>query len=88
MDLESKSVIVKTIILSAVADAPARCLMMDLTQFNGFYGCPCCYATGETFAISEKGNSHIYLYNKEEQYSENGHDRERTDEDTRASEYR
>ncbi|KAL5013170.1 hypothetical protein ScPMuIL_007440 [Solemya velum] len=73
---------VRTIIPSSVADAPARCLMMELAQFNGKFGCPCCYAPGETHAISETGNSHIHPFYIGEDQQETGYHGLRTHQET------
>ncbi|XP_069102496.1 uncharacterized protein [Argopecten irradians] len=82
VQVNNNAVNLRAIILSTVADAPARCMMLDFVQFNGNFGCPCCYTKGETFYISEKGNSHIYPYDLTEDHIANGHATIRTDEET------
>lgn len=72
----------RALVLSAVADAPARCLLIDMMQFNGSYGCPCCYSPGVTHQINDgtsSGRSHVYPCNTENDY---GHDELRTHEET------
>ena len=44
-------------------DAPARCLVQDMVQFNGFYGCPFCLSPGETVQTSARGHTHAYPFN-------------------------
>ena len=46
-----------------LADAPAKSLILNVKQYNGYYGCPYCLNKGE-FEI--KINSHFHqllLYN-------------------------
>ncbi len=52
----------RCIILSAVADAPAKCLLMNTVQFNGRYGCPVCYNEGQVAQVSERGHSRVYPF--------------------------
>lgn len=83
IEVKTTPIRVRTIILSAVADAPARCAMLDFVQFNGRYGCPCCYEPGETLFMSESSRSHIYPYNLDEEYCDSGHTKIRTHEETK-----
>ena len=45
-----------TTVLGVVCDAPARCMVQNLVQFNGKYGCSSCLSTGE------KGQVPVYPY--------------------------
>lgn len=67
---------VSTVVLSLVADAPAQCLMMNMMQSNGNFGCSCCLAAGESCIIGESGHSRIYMYNLEDN-SVNGYEQPR-----------
>ena len=66
--------------LTCVADAPARCIMLEMMQFNGKYGCPCCYAPGETLVFGPKQHSRIYPYDTE--HATFGHPKLWTHEET------
>lgn len=46
-----------------------------MTQFNGFYGCPYCYAPGKSVQTSERGHTLSYPFNME---NPNGHHEVRT----------
>lgn len=37
----------KVFTLLSICDSPARCLVQNVKQFNGEYGCNWCYAKGE-----------------------------------------
>ncbi len=67
VDNEMKTL--RVILMSIVADAPARCLLADMAQYNGQFGCPCCKAPGETFKTSDRGHSRIYPYNVDNRLS-------------------
>lgn len=58
-------------------DSPARCLFMEMTQFNGYFGCPFCLSPGESVKTSERGQIHAYPYNLD---SVTGHGELRTNE--------
>lgn len=66
---------IKGILLNGVFDSPARCLFHNMTQFNGFYGCPYCYAPGKSVQTSERGHTLSYPFNME---NPNGHHEVRT----------
>lgn len=63
------------ILLNAVFDSPARCLFQNMVQFNGFCGCPYCYAPGKSVQTSERGHTLTYPFNYE---NPNGHHELRT----------
>lgn len=63
------------ILLNAVFDSPARCLFQNMVQFNGFCGCPYCYAPGKSVQTSEGGHTLTYPFNYE---NPNGHHELRT----------
>lgn len=62
--LPNTTTTVKVVILSAVLDAPARCMFQGFTQFNGSNGCGVCLEEG-TVVKSGKGHARVYLFNKE-----------------------
>ena len=57
------TLLVRGILLSAVLDAPARCMFQEFIQFNGAMGCPCCLAPGETVRTLRGGHARTYPYN-------------------------
>lgn len=66
---------IRGILLNAVFDSPARCLFQNMVQFNGFCGCPYCYAPGKSVQTSERGHTLTYPFNYE---NPNGHHELRT----------
>lgn len=52
---------------------------MNMTQFNGFYGCPYCYVPGTSVKTSERGHTLSYPFNMESG-NVNGHCELRTNE--------
>ena len=50
-----------TPVLGVVCDALARCMVQNLVQFNGKYGCSSCLSTGENVLL-ERGQVHVYPY--------------------------
>ena len=55
----------RAILLCATFDSPAKCLFMEMKQFNGYQGCPCCLSPGESVQTSERGRTHAYPFDKE-----------------------
>ena len=53
------SKIVRCYLLSAVFDAPAKRLFLNMIQFNGNYGYLHCLEKRETYKTSEKGHTHF-----------------------------
>ena len=71
---------VRGILLSATADSPAKCLLQNFVQYNGFSGCPYCLETGVTVKTSAKDHTRAYPYNREN--AGKGYNMERTHADT------
>lgn len=46
----------------------ARYLFQNMIQFNGFCGCPYCYAPGESVQTSDRGHTLTYPLNCENPY--------------------
>jgi hypothetical protein len=67
-------------LMSVVCDAPARCLVQDFMQFNGYFGCPTCYSTGASVPTSDTGRTHAYPFDTE--HHTTGHGVLRTHEET------
>lgn len=49
---EGKDLTLRGILLCATMDAPAKCLMQNFVQYNGFSGCPYCLDQGTTVKTS------------------------------------
>jgi hypothetical protein len=49
-------------VLSVVCDSPARCLVQDFIQFNGYFGCPTCTIQGKPVPTSVRGSTHAYPF--------------------------
>uniref|UniRef100_A0ABM0N1J6 Uncharacterized protein LOC102800872 n=1 Tax=Saccoglossus kowalevskii TaxID=10224 RepID=A0ABM0N1J6_SACKO len=81
VSVKGKKVLVKGILLSSVFDSPARCIFMELNQFNGFFGCPFCLTKGATVKTGQKGHMLAYPFNTDN--SSTGHDQLRTLLETR-----
>lgn len=45
-------------------DTIARCVLQNMTQFNGEFGCSFCYNPGRHISLSEKGKARVYCGNK------------------------
>ena len=61
-------------------DAPAKSLMQNFVQFNGFSGCPYCLHRGTSVKTSARGHTHAYPFNRENPLK--GYGTERTREET------
>ena len=68
--------------LSGVFDAPARCMVQNMVQYNGFYGCPNCLTAGARVQTSAAGTTHAYPVDTANLNT--GHGVERTLEATQA----
>ena len=60
-----KDITVRGILLSATADAPAKGLMQNFVQYNGFSGCPYCLEQGKSVRTSARGHTHAYPFNRD-----------------------
>ena len=58
-----KEFVVKVVLLAGTCDLPAKCLVQNFRQFNGFFGCPKCLQPGSTFTIGPHRRTHVYSYN-------------------------
>ncbi|XP_044164670.1 uncharacterized protein LOC114974471 [Acropora millepora] len=77
---EGKDITLRGILLCGTADAPAKCLMQNFVQFNGFNGCPYCMEPGKTVKTSARGHTHAYPFNRGNPLK--GYETERTHENT------
>ena len=77
---EGKDITLRGILLCGTADAPAKCLLQNFVQFNGFNGCPYCMERGKSVKTSAKGHTHAYPFNRDNPLK--GYETERTHENT------
>ncbi|XP_041369952.1 uncharacterized protein LOC121383920 [Gigantopelta aegis] len=54
-----KTFVNKAVLLCGTCDLPAKCMMLNMTQFNGKYGCPRCMQPGE---VVQTGNGHTQIF--------------------------
>ena len=52
----------KVILLAGTCDLPAKCLVLNTTQFNGKFGCNKCLQPGRSHLTSARGHTHVYPY--------------------------
>lgn len=52
----------KVVLLLGTADLPAKCLVMNMVQFNGEYGCSKCLQPGSTVRTDKGGHVHVYPF--------------------------
>ena len=70
--MNGSSRIVRCILLCGSFDAPAKCLFQNMSQFNGYYGCPFCLHPGETVKTSERGHTMAYPFHVKGHQNEEG----------------
>ena len=58
----SKSFVARVILLAGTCDLPAKCLVQNFKQFNGFYGCGKCLQPGSTYTLGQSSRKHVYFY--------------------------
>ena len=54
----------KIIVLAGTSDLPAKSLILNIRQFNGFNGCPRCLQSGETLKLGPRSHTHIYHFSE------------------------
>lgn len=74
--------ILRSVILSAVFDAPARCAVQNFIQFNGYFGCGTCLIHGESTATL-KGRKTTFQFDYSEECNNRGFRTLRTAEQTK-----
>lgn len=52
----------KCVLLTCTCDLPARAMVYNSVQYNGYYGCWHCMQPGERFRFEGGGSSHIFPY--------------------------
>jgi len=61
-----EEITVRAILLCGTCDLPARCLVCNSVQFNGFYGCLRCRQAGKSLKTRKGGHVHVYPFNEED----------------------
>ena len=57
------SFVCHAMLLCGMCDLPAKAIVHNMTQFNGYYGCSHCKQSGEQLPTSATGKVHVYPYN-------------------------
>ena len=52
----------KVILLAGTCDLPAKCMVMNSIQFNGFFGCSKCLQPGISYQTSARGHTQVYPF--------------------------
>ena len=53
----------KIIVICGTCDLPAKCMVCNTIQYNGFYGCCKCKTPGRTIKTSARGHMHAFPFN-------------------------
>lgn len=67
-NINGRSVTVKAKVLTGTCDLPAKCLFLNISQYNGDFGCNNCEQSGDTYRVKDKdgiltgGMVHVYRY--------------------------
>lgn len=56
----------RAILLAGTSDLPAKCLVCNTVQYNGFYGCMKCKQAGCTVKTSKGGHVHAFPFNDDD----------------------
>lgn len=59
---DTKEVFSKVILLAGTCDLPAKCLVCNLVQYNGSYGCFKCKQKGQSVKVSARGHVHAFPF--------------------------
>lgn len=65
--------LVKAVLLTGVFDAPARCAVQNMVQFNGFFGCGTCYIRGQSVENLKGTRTFVYKFDTSEENMQRGH---------------
>ena len=52
----------RVILLAGTCDLPAKSLVLNFKQFNGFNGCAKCLQPGETYKLGPRSHTHVYPF--------------------------
>ena len=59
-----EEITLRAILLCGTCDLPARCLVCNSIQFNGFYGCLRCRQPGKSVRTGKGGHVYVYPFNE------------------------
>lgn len=57
-----EEITVRAILLCGSCDLPARCLVCNSIQYNGYYGCLRCRQSGKSLKTAKGGHVHVYPF--------------------------
>ena len=60
------SFISKVVVICGTCDLPAKCLVCNTVQYNGFYGCGKCEIPGRTIKTFARGHMHAFPFNADD----------------------
>lgn len=60
--MNGEEITVHAILLCGSCDLPARCLVCNSIQFNGYYGCLRCQQSGKSLKTAKGGHVHVYPF--------------------------
>ena len=61
-DIYPNSFVCHAMLLCGTCDLPAKAIVHNMTQFNGYYGCSYCKQSGEQLPTSATGRVHVYPF--------------------------
>lgn len=57
-----QNMVCKVVLLAGTCDLPAKCLVHNSRQYNGFMGCSKCLQPGATLTLGPRSHTHVYPY--------------------------
>eukprot|EP00111_Clytia_hemisphaerica_P021545 TCONS_00063373-protein len=57
--------IVRILVIGGLFDLPAKCLVQETVQFNGYFGCSCCEIKGQNVSTSKNGSKIAFPFEEE-----------------------
>ena len=58
----NETINVRAVLIAGTCDTPARCECLNLTNFNGRYGCSFCLIEGVSVSLQLQGHIHAFPY--------------------------
>ena len=56
------SFVCRGMLLCGTCDLPAKAMVYNMNQFNGYYGCSHCLQSGKSLKTGQRGRVHVYPY--------------------------
>ena len=63
IEFDGKCIVVRSVLLSGIFDLPAKCIIQEMVQFNGRYGCSFCEDEGINIKTDGGGNVRVFPKN-------------------------